>query len=44
MSLFDTEEDRRAGDEVLNSMSPPNEGLGRRPSVEMYEVGLDVRI
>jgi hypothetical protein len=43
ISLFETEEDRRKGDETLNSMSPPDDGLGRRSSVENYEVGVDVR-
>lgn len=43
ISLFETEEDRRKGDETLNSMSPPSEGLGRRASVENYEVAVDVR-
>jgi hypothetical protein len=35
--LFETEEDLRRGDEALNSMSP-EEGTGRRSSVEIYEV------
>ena len=43
VSLFETEEDLRKGDAVLNSMSPPEEGIGRRASVEMYEVAVDVR-
>jgi hypothetical protein len=36
--FFETEEDLRRGDEALNSMSPPQEGSGRRASVEIYEV------
>ena len=44
IGLFETEEDLRKGDEVLNSMSPPSEGMGRRASVETYEVAVDVRI
>jgi hypothetical protein len=44
ISLFETEEDLRTGDETLNSMSPPGDGMGRRSSVEMYEVAVDVRI
>jgi hypothetical protein len=44
VALFDTEEELRQGDEVLNSMSPPNEGMGRRASVETYEVALDMRV
>ncbi len=43
ISLFETEEDLRKGDEVLNSMSPPSDGMGRRASVETYEVAVDVR-
>lgn len=43
VTLFETEEDLRKGDEVLNSMNPPEEGIGRRTSVEMYEVAVDVR-
>ncbi len=43
IGLFETEEDRRTGDEVLNSMDPPGEGLGRRASVEMYEVAAEVK-
>ncbi len=44
VSLFDTEDDLRKGDEVLNSMNPPDDGLGRRTSVETYEVAVDVRM
>lgn len=43
ISLFDSEEDLRKGDEVLNSMSPPEEGIGQRTPVETYEVAVDVR-
>ena len=43
VTLFETEEDLRKGDEVLNSMSPPEEGIGRRRAVEMYQVAVDVR-
>jgi hypothetical protein len=32
VALFATEEDLRKGDEVLSSMSPPDEGLGKRTS------------
>jgi hypothetical protein len=42
--LFETEDDLRKGDEVLNSMSPGGDGLGERTSVEMYEVALDVKL
>jgi hypothetical protein len=44
VGLFETEEDLRKGDEVLNSMSPPDDGMGRRASVDVYEVALDVRL
>jgi hypothetical protein len=41
VSLFETEEDLRQGDETLNSMDPPVPGaLGQRTSVEVYEVGV----
>jgi len=43
IALFETEEDLRKGDEVLNSMSPPSESMGNRASVETYEVAVDVR-
>ena len=46
ISLFETEEDMRKGDDALNAMSPdPSMGdVGRRTSVEMYEVAVDVRV
>jgi hypothetical protein len=44
VALFDTEADLRQGDEVFNSMNPPSEGMGRRASVERYEVAVDVRV
>jgi hypothetical protein len=42
VALFETEEDLRQGNEVLNSMSPPDDGMGRRTSVESYEVAVDI--
>lgn len=42
ITLFETEDDLRKGDEVLNSMSPP-EVIGSRSPAEMYEVAIDVR-
>jgi hypothetical protein len=42
ITLFETEEDYREGDETLNAMSPPGEGMGRRVSVEKYEVAVDL--
>jgi len=35
---FDNEDDYREGDETLNSMSPPGEGMGQRVSVEKFEI------
>jgi hypothetical protein len=43
VTLFETEEDMRKGDETLNSMSPPDDGMGRRTAVETYEVAVEVR-
>jgi hypothetical protein len=40
ISLFETEEDMRTGDATLNEMSPPTGTMGRRTSVEMFEVAL----
>jgi hypothetical protein len=36
ITLFETEEDMRRGDEALNAMTP--QGGGRRVSVDFYEV------
>ncbi|MBA3327768.1 MAG: hypothetical protein H0T43_05660 [Solirubrobacterales bacterium] len=44
IGLFETEEDLRKGDEVLNTMSPPGDGMGRRAAVDVYEVALDIRL
>lgn len=44
IALFASEDDMRAGDAVLNEMSPPGDGMGRRASVEMYEVAADLRV
>jgi hypothetical protein len=38
--LFETEEDYRQGDETLNTMTPPGDAMGRRISVEKYEVAV----
>ncbi len=43
VTLFETEEDMRRGDEVLNKSTPPEGGLGRCTSVEIYEVAVDAR-
>jgi hypothetical protein len=44
ITLYETEEDRRRGDEALNAMSPsvPDEA-GRRTGVSFYEVALRKR-
>jgi hypothetical protein len=38
VTLFESEEDLRRGDEALNAMSPAVEAGQRRSSVEIYEV------
>lgn len=42
ITLFETEDDYRQGDETLNSMSPPGEGMGTRVGVDKYEVALEL--
>jgi hypothetical protein len=42
ITLFETEEEYRQGDEMLNSMSPPGEGMGTRVSVDKYELAVRV--
>lgn len=42
ISLFETEDDYREGDETLNAMSPPGEGFGKRVAVEKYEVAVQL--
>ncbi len=42
ITLFESEEDYREGDETLNSMSPPDEGFGKRVAVEKYEVAVQL--
>lgn len=44
VTLFETEDDYRQGDETLNSMSPPGEGMGERVSVEKYELAVHVSV
>ena len=43
VSLFETEEALRQGDEALSQMNPSGSDVGRRTSVESYEVGVDIR-
>jgi hypothetical protein len=38
ITLFESEEAMRRGDEALNAMNPPGGVSGRRTSVEFYEV------
>jgi hypothetical protein len=42
IGFFENEDDYRQGDETLNSMSPPGEGMGQRVALEKYEVGVQV--
>lgn len=41
ITFFETEDDYRQGDETLNSMSPPGDGLGSRVGVDKYEVAFE---
>ena len=44
ISLFETEENLRKGDETLNAMTPPGgDAVGKRASVESYEVAVEFR-
>ena len=42
--LFETDEALRQGDAALNEMNPSGADVGTRSSVEIYEVGADLRI
>lgn len=44
ITLFESEEDYREGDETLNSMSPPGEGMGTRVSVEKMDLAVHVKV
>jgi hypothetical protein len=44
ITLFETEEDYRQGDETLNSMSPPGGGMGERVSVEKFELAAHLEV
>lgn len=44
ITLFETEDDYRQGDETLNSMSPPAGGMGERRSVEKFELVVRVSV
>jgi hypothetical protein len=43
IGMFATEDDLKASEAALEDMTPP-EGTGKRSSVEVYEVGADVRM
>ena len=43
IGLFANEDDLRASESALEEMNPP-EGLGKRSSVDVYEVGAEVRM
>jgi hypothetical protein len=43
IGLFETEEDLRQGDRVLNEMDPPAD-MGQRADVEVYEVAFEARL
>jgi hypothetical protein len=43
VGLFANEDDLRSSEAALNAMDPP-EGMGQRSSVDVYEVGADVRM
>lgn len=38
ITVFESEDDYRQGDETLNAMSPPGNGMGERVSVEKFEL------
>ncbi|MGA8746115.1 MAG: hypothetical protein WB507_09650 [Solirubrobacterales bacterium] len=45
ITLFENEDDYRKGDENMNEMSPPVDGgMGRRVSVDKYEVAVKVEV
>jgi hypothetical protein len=44
ITLFESEEDYAQGDRTLNEMSPPGGGMGRRVSVEKYEVAAQLTV
>ena len=43
IGLFASEDDLKASEPALEEMSPP-EGMGRRVSLDVYEVGAEVRM
>ena len=43
IALFDSMDDLRTGDAALNAMNPSGDNVGKRTSVESYEVAVDIR-
>jgi hypothetical protein len=43
IGFFETEEDMRQGDRVLNEMSPPQGSMGSRASVDLCEVEIQIQ-
>ena len=43
IGLFENEEKMRSSEEALQGMDPP-EGMGKRSSVDVYEVGAEIRM
>ncbi len=44
VTFYETLEDLRQGDATLNTMSPPDDGMGTRGPIEVYEVAVDLRL
>lgn len=44
ITLFESEDDYRQGDETLNSMNPPEDGFGSRAGVDKYEVAVEFEV
>jgi hypothetical protein len=43
ITLYETDADMRQADATFNQMSPGDDAVGQRASVEMYEVGAEFR-
>jgi hypothetical protein len=41
ITLFDSEDDLRRGDDALSALSPPAEGAAKRTGVDFYEVAFE---
>ena len=45
VALFETEEDRRKGDETLKEMTPPSgDAMGRHTSTDFFDVATEKRL